>query len=101
MIAAGRVAEDAICEKIRQGSEARPKNQPITERQRQAWEELKTAFDDEFFSLTLPATRDLADVAVKAMQQEADNLLKHPSVKEAYDHFMFVAKLANEDKQTS
>ena len=101
LIAAGRVAEDAICEKIRQGSEARPKNQPITERQRQAWEELKTAFDDEFFSLTLPATRDLADVAVKAMQQEADNLLKHPSVKEAYDHFMFVAKLANEDKQTS
>jgi hypothetical protein len=99
MIAAGRVAEDAIADKIRQGSEAQPKQRPITEQQRLAWEKLKEVFDDEFFSLTLPAARDLADAGVKAMQDEAVKLMQHPSVKEAYEHFVFMAKLAYEDQK--
>jgi hypothetical protein len=102
MIAAGRYAEDAICTAMYKESEARPKERPITERQRKAWEEMKTAFGDEFFSLTFPSTRDLAEAGVNAMQAEADKLLSHPSVKEAYDHFMFIAKLtADEDKKTT
>lgn len=99
MIAAGRIAEDAIAEKIRQASEAQPKQRPVTEQQRLAWEKLKEVFDDEFFSLTLPAARDLADAGVKAMQDEAVKLMQHPSVKEAYEHFVFMAKLAYEDQK--
>lgn len=100
MIAAGRVAEDAICKAIHAASEAKPKEYPITERQRVAWEEMKAAFGDEFFSLEFASIRDLAETGVKAMQDEADKLLEHPSVKEAYDHFLFIAKLvADENKK--
>jgi hypothetical protein len=99
MIAAGRYAEDAICTAMYKESEARPKERPITERQRKAWEEMKTAFGDEFFSLTFPSTRDLAEEGVKAMQEEADKLMQHEAVKQAYDHFMFVAKLAYDENK--
>lgn len=96
MIAAGRVAEDAICKKIHEASEAKPKTHPITARQRAAWEEMKDAFGDEFFSLTLPASRDLAEAGVKAMQEEADKLMTNPSVKSAYEHFLLVCTLTKE-----
>jgi hypothetical protein len=100
MIAAGRYAEDAICTAIHKESEAKPKERPVTERQLKAWEEMKAAFDDEFFSLQFNSIRDLAEAGVKAMQAEAEKMIAHPSVKEAYDHFMFIAKLVNEDKKT-
>ena len=99
MIAAGRVAEDAICNAMHKESEAKPKEYPITERQRKAWEEMKAAFGDEFFSLRFPSIRDLAEAGVNAMQAEADKLLAHPSVKEAYDHFMFMAKLVQDENK--
>ncbi len=40
MIAAGRVAEDAISEAIRKASDLRPKSAPITPEQRAAWDKL-------------------------------------------------------------
>lgn len=101
MIAAGRYAEDAIRFAIHKESEAKPKERPISKRQRAAWEELKSAFGDEFFSLTFSSTHDLAEAGVNAMQEEADKLLKHEAVKQAYDHFMFVAKLAYDENKAS
>lgn len=99
MIAAGRYAEDAICTAMHKESEAKPKERPITERQRRAWEEMKAAFGDEFFSLQFPSIRDLAEEGVKAMQAEASKLMQHEAVKQAYDHFMFVAKLAQDENK--
>ena len=93
MIAAGRLAEDAICKAIHDASEAKPKERPITERQRIAWEEMKAAFGDEFFSLEFASIRDLAETGVKAMQAEADKLIQHESVRQAYEQFLLVAKL--------
>lgn len=96
MIAAGRVAEDAICKAIHAASEAKPKEYPITERQRAAWEEMKAAFGDEFFSLEFASIRDLAETGVKAMQAEADKLMQNEAVRKAYDHFMLMCKLVKE-----
>lgn len=93
MIAAGRVAEDAICNAIHKASEAKPKERPITERQRAAWEEMKAAFGDEFFSLTLPSSRELSEAGVKAMQEEADKLMQNPSVRDAYEAFLVTCAL--------
>ena len=93
MIAAGRVAEDTMSRAIYQASEARPKERPITERQRAAWEEMKTAFGDEFFSLTLPAARDIAEAGVAAMQEEAFKLMQNESVRMAYEQFQLVCEL--------
>jgi hypothetical protein len=98
MIAAGRVAEDAVARAIYQASEARPKERPVTERQRVAWEEMKQSFGDEFFSLTLPSCRDLAETAVKAMQEEANVLLSNPTVRAAYEQFLLVSELSKGTK---
>ena len=81
MIAAGRVAEDTICKTMYAASEMRPKERPITKRQRAAWEEMKAAFGDELFSLHAASIRDLAEAGVRAMQTEADKLMKHESVR--------------------
>jgi hypothetical protein len=102
MIAAGRVAEDAICKEISKASELRPKSTPITPEQKKAWEQLAKAFGDELCTLNGLSVRDCAEAGVKAMQEEADKLLQHESVKQAYDHFMFVAKLVyDEDKKAA
>jgi hypothetical protein len=101
MIAAGRYAEDAIRYAIHKQSEATPKEQPITKRQKAAWEEMKAAFGDEFYSVQFSSTHDLAEAGVSAMLEEADKLMKHEAVKQAYDHFMFVAKLAYDENKAS
>lgn len=96
MIAAGRVAEDAISAALYAESEARPKERPITKRQRAAWEEMKAAFGDEMFSLNFKSCRDLAEAGVDAMQAEAYKLMKHPAVRDAYEQFQLVCKLTKE-----
>lgn len=93
MIAAGRLAEDTICQKMYEASEAKPKEYPVTERQRLAWEEMKAAFGDEMFSLTFASTRDLAEAGVQAMQEEADKLMQNEAVRKAYEQFQLVCEL--------
>lgn len=98
MIAAGRYAEDAICDAIHKHNEARPKRQPITERQRAAWEELKAAFDDDLFTIQYSSMRELAEAGVKAMQQQANQLMTNDAVRHAYKRFMLVCKLTMQNK---
>jgi hypothetical protein len=96
MIAAGRVAEDAICDALRKASEMKPQRTPITPGQKKAWEKLAKEFGDELCPLTYGSTRDHAEEAVKAMMQEADKLMQHESVRKAYDHFMLMCQLVKE-----
>ena len=96
MIAAGRVAEDAICDALRKSSEMRPQRTPITPRQKKAWENLAKELGDELCPLTYGSTRDHAEAAVNAMMQEADKLMKHESVKRAYEQFQLICELTKE-----
>lgn len=93
MIAAGRVAEDAICDAMRTASEMRPQRTPITEGQRRAWKKLAKEFGDELCPLTYGSARDHAEAAVQAMQAEAQQLLTNPAVKLAYEQFLLVCEL--------
>ena len=96
MIAAGRVAEDAICKEISKASELRPKSTPITPEQKKAWEQLAKSFGDELCTLHGLSVHDCAEAGVKAMQAEADKLMQNPSVRRAYEQFQLVCKLVNE-----
>ena len=96
MIAAGRVAEEAICEVMRKASELRPQQTPITLGQKKAWEKLAKEFGSELATLTGLCIRDCAEAGIKAMQEEVDKLMKHESVKHAYDHFLMVCELTKE-----
>jgi hypothetical protein len=97
MIAAGRLAEDAMCTAMNKASELKPSKKPITEEQRAAWQHLAKTFGDEMYTLHGTSVRDIVEAGIQSQLIEAEKLLKHPAVKEAYDHFMFVAKLAYED----
>ena len=100
MIAAGRIAEDAIAEAIYAESEARPKQRPLTKRQKAAWKEMKAAFGDELFSLHFSSARDLAEVGVRAMQAEADKLMQHEGVRKSYDNFILMCQLVKDQNDT-
>jgi hypothetical protein len=96
MIAAGRVAEDAVCKAIQKASELRPQRTPITPGQKKAWENLAKELGDELATLNGLCIRDCAEAGVKAMQEEADKLMQHESVRKAYDHFMLMCQLVKE-----
>jgi hypothetical protein len=98
MIAAGRVAEDAICTALHKASEMRPQRTPITLGQQRAWKKLAKEFGDDLATLSLGCARDLADVGVKAMQEEADKLMQHESVRRAYEEFLLICELTKEHK---
>jgi len=96
MIAAGRVAEDAVCRAISKASELRPKQTPITPKQKKAWEALAKAFGDELCTLHGLSVHDCAEAGIKAMQEEADKLMKHESVRKAYEQFQLMCELTKE-----
>jgi hypothetical protein len=96
MIAAGRVAEDAICNAITKQSELRPHRTPLTEGQRTAWENLAKEFGEDLCTLHGASVRDCAEAGIKAMQEEADQLMSHPAVRDAYEQFQLVCKLVKE-----
>jgi hypothetical protein len=100
MIAAGRYAEDAICQAISKASELRPKSTPITEAQQKAWKKLAKEMGDELCTLYGLSVRDCAEAGVKAMQEEADKLMTNPAVKKAYEHFQLVCELTREHNDT-
>ena len=97
MIAAGRVAEDAICDAMRKASEMRPQRTPITLGQKKAWEKLAKEFGDDLATLSLGSARDHAEAGVQAMQVEADKLMTNPAVKLAYEQFLFVCELTKKN----
>jgi len=97
MIAAGRVAEDAISQAVVKASEMRAHRKPITDKQKKAWDNLTKAFGDERYYIELPSAREIAEEGVRAMQKEADLLLNNPIVRKAYERFLFVAELTREN----
>ena len=100
MIAAGRLAEDGICEAMRKASEMRPQRTPLTPGQKKAWEKLAKEFGDGLATLSIGCARDHAEAGVKAMQEEADKLMAHPAVRDAYEQFQLVCNLVKQKQNT-
>jgi hypothetical protein len=97
LIAASRIAEDAMCDALRKASEMRPQRTPITEGQRRAWRKLAKEFGDDLATLSLSCARDIADAGIQALQDEADKLMQHESVKNAYEQFLLVCELTKKE----
>jgi len=96
MIAAGRVAEDAICRAISKASEMRPQRTPITEGQRKAWRKLAKEFGDDLATLNIGCARDIAEAGIQAQIAEAEKLLSNPAIRKAYEHFLMLCELTKE-----
>lgn len=100
MIAAGRFAEDAICTAMVKTSELKPQRTPLTPAQQKAWRALADAFGDEICTLSSGSVRDYAEAGVQAMQAEADKLLQHEAVRQAYEQFMLVCELTKKSQNS-
>ncbi len=103
MIAAGRVAEDAISSHIMKVSSLRPRQDrtPLTPEQKEAWERLAEAFGEERYALEYCSYREAAEAGVKAMMAEAEKLLQHESVRKAYEHFLLMCELTKENGRSN
>lgn len=99
LIAAGRVAEDAMIQAMHKASELKPNKTPITPGQQQAWKKLAREFGDELCTLNAASSWDIAQAGLKALEHEAAELMTNPSVKAAYDQFLFVCALTKQPKQ--
>jgi hypothetical protein len=98
MIAAGRVAEDAISRHIMETSKMRmpSSSKPLTDEQRAAWHALSKAMGKESYALEFCSYREAAEEGVKAMAQEAEELLQNDSVRQAYEHFLLLCELTKQ-----
>ena len=105
MIAAGRLAEDTISKRVMEASEIRRQSRgdttPLTPAQKAAWENLVKEFGDSAKQLEWPSAREIAEAAVKAMQEEAEQLMQNDSVRQAYEHFQLLCKLTEENQNGS
>jgi hypothetical protein len=104
LIAAGRVAEDAISKKIMEATEIRRNSRmskELTPGQRAAWDNLVKEFGDDAKQLEWPSAREAAEAAVKALQTEANVLYSNEAVRKAYDHFILMCKLTKEQNANS
>ena len=98
LIAASRVAEDAMTTAMQKASELHPRQIPITEGQRKAWKKLAKEFGDELCTLSRGCAQDVAEAGIKALQDEAMMLYSNTAVKKAYEHFILLCQLTKESK---
>lgn len=98
MIAAGIYARDAICTALIKASEMRPARSPITSEQQAAWQSLADSFGDELSTLHGASIQEIAQAGVDAMIIEANKMMKNKTVLRSYEHFLFLSKLTQEEK---
>jgi len=99
LIAAARVAEDAMIQAMSKASELRPATTPITLAQQRAWKKLAKEFGTELCTLNGASSWEIAQAGLKALEQEAANLLTNEAVKAAYDQFLFVCALTKQQRK--
>jgi hypothetical protein len=99
MIAAGRVAEDAVCTAMIKADEIQPPRRAMTEEERDAWNNLIAVWGDEARSLRRPAIRDVAEAGVKAMMAEAEKLMQNEGVRKAYEHFQLMCEMVKKHER--
>lgn len=99
MIAAGLYAEDAVSRAIYNAMELRPQKVTMTARQLALIEELTESMNQQDAQWIRPCARDAAEAGVAAMQAEANRRMSNPAVRQAYEHFLVVFALCQDQEQ--
>lgn len=97
MIAAGIYAEDAVVDAMIEASKLRLGREPYTHEQQVAWQALAEAFDDRLATLNGPAAQDISAAGVNAMMEVANRMMKNDAVRQAYEHFLLLCQLSQEE----
>jgi len=105
LLAAGRVAEDALSKALVSAGELRMQNpdrtRPLTSEEKAAWDNLVNVFGDSAKQLEWPSAREVAEAGIKALQDEAEMLLSNEAVRKAYDHFILICKLTKKEENVN
>ena len=96
LIAASMVAYDHICKVIVDHSRLKPTKEPITEEQKELWDKLSQSLEVSFIPLFRASVAESVRAGTDAMIKEAEKLMHHEAVRQAYDHFITVAKLCSD-----
>ena len=99
LIAAARVAEDAMMQAMQKASELKPTQTPVTPAQQRAWKRLAKEFGTDLCTLNVASSWEIAQAGLKALEQEADKLMTNAAVKAAYDQFLFVCALTKKQEK--
>lgn len=101
MIAAGRYAEQPMHDALRKASEmhrSKYENTILTEEQHAVWEQFVKLMGERGRYVQWSSIHDIAEAGIKAMEEEAERLMQHESVRKAYDHFMLMCKLVKQNE---
>jgi hypothetical protein len=99
LIAASRVATEAMCKAMHMASELKPAPKPVTDEQHRAWKKLAKLYGTELYTLHGASAHDIAQAGINALFAEADVLYSNPAVRDAYEKFLFVCALTKQKEE--
>lgn len=101
MIAAGRVAQEPMHKAINDAAKMKYdqwNNVVLNNEQFEAWNRFVDAMGDRGRYIHFNSVHDIAEAGIKAMEDEAFKLMKHPAVQNAYEQFLTVCELCKEQQ---
>ncbi len=99
LIAAGRVAQQPMHQAINDAAKMKYDqydNVVLTNEQFEVWNRFVEVMGERGRYVYYNSVHDIAEAGIKALEEEAANLMKHESVKNAYEQFLLVCKLTKE-----
>ena len=99
LIAAGRVAQESMHQAINDAAKMKSdqwNNVALNNEQFEAWNHFVEVMGERGRYVYYNSVHDIAEAGIKALEAEAADLMKHESVKNAYEQFLLVCKLTKE-----
>jgi len=100
MIAAGRIAHEAITSAISGDNRIQPTRKALTIAEKKAWDNLIKVWGDSAKQLQYPCASDVATGAVNAMVKEASYFMENEMCKAAYEEFEATCRLVLPQHET-
>lgn len=97
LIAASIVAKEKMISALMDASGLKVKQKILTPEQAQAYRAFQKAMGDDFYSLYTDSAGNIVEAGLEVLYEEANKLLQHPTVKNAYEQFLMVAKLTKDE----
>ena len=99
LIAAARVARDSMHEAIHDAVKMQRdehNNRVLTPEQYDAWQKFVDVMGERGRYVKYQSVHDIAQAGLDALINEAEHLMSHPAVRDAYEQFQLVCKLVKE-----
>jgi len=101
MLAAGRVAHEAITSSINSHNSIQTSRPPMTVAEKAAWANLVKVWGNSAKQLQYPCASDVATAAVNVMVKQAAYFMENKMCKAAYDEFEATCRLVLNKRETT